>query len=174
MPEETAIVLSVAEYEELKGRADERDDYLKRLQRAVADYQNLQKRMAKLGEEARRNALREIVLKVVPLADTLAHALNAIEGHEAAGSVREGLQLIEKEFYTILGALGVEPIEALGQPFDPHYHEAVLQEPGEDVEPNTVVRQFKKGFIAGEMVIRPAQVSVATPPKRDEQQAQGN
>jgi molecular chaperone GrpE len=159
-----AIVLSAEECRQLQAAAAERDDYLKRLQRATADYQNLQKRTAKLSEMAIRNAIRQFALQVVPLADTLARALSAVEQSEDAGNFPEGLRLIEKEFYTILGNLGIEPMEAVGKPFDPAYHEAAFQEPAEGLEPNTVVREIKKGFTMGGEVIRPAQVTVAAPP----------
>ena len=162
---QTAVVLTVEEYEELKAAAAERDHYLKRLQRAVADYQNLQKRIAKLSVAASRNAIKEVALQVVPLADSLAQALSAVEESEGAEKFRVGLHLIEKEFYAILGRLGIEPIQAVGQPFDPHCHEAALQLPAEGVEPNTVVKELKKGFARGNEVIRPSQVAVAAPPE---------
>ena len=165
--EGAAVFLSLEEYKELRAAAQERDDYLKRLQRATADYQNLQKRIAKFGDTATRTAIREVALQIVPLADSLARALSAVEESEGAGSFPEGLRLIEKEFYTILGKLGIEPIEAVGKPFDPSYHEAAFQEPAEGVEPNTVVRELKKGFVVGNEVIRPSQVTVAAPPADD-------
>ena len=163
-PEGTAVIMSLGEYKELKAAVEERDDYLERLRRATADYQNLQKRIAKLSDSAIRRAIREFALQVVPLADSLARALSAVEQSEGAGNFPEVLRLIEREFYTILGNLGIEPIEAVGKPFDPAYHEAAFQEPAEGVEPNTVVRELKKGFIMGDQVIRPSQVTVAAPP----------
>lgn len=161
--DETAVLVSVEEYARLQALAAERDDYLNRLQRAVADCQNLQKRLTRLDEVASRNAVREVALRVVPLADSFAHALKAAEEAEGVENLREGLALIEKEFYNILSGLGIVPIKAAGRPFDPHYHEAVFQEPAEGAEPNTVLRELKKGFVMGDLVIRPSQVSVAAP-----------
>jgi len=155
------ITVPVAVYEELKTLAAERDEYLKKLQRAVADYQNLQKRVEKMRQAANSEATRLVALKTVSLADSLARALEAAEGTEGAENLVEGLRLVEREFYAILESLDIRPIEAVGKPFDPHYHDAILQEPAEGVEANTVVRELKKGFIMGREVIRPTQVSVA-------------
>lgn len=158
---EEPVTLTFAQYEELRTLAAERDDYLNRLRRSVADYQNLQNRITKIRAAANHDALRGMALQVVPLADSLARALDAAAQHEGAENIGEGLRMIEKEFYTILGNLDIAPIEAVGKPFDPHYHEAAFQEPVQGTEPNTVVRELKKGFVMGDEVIRPAQVAVA-------------
>lgn len=166
---EHPVTLTSAQYEEFRTLAAERDDYLERLRHSVADYQNLQNRIAKMREAANRDALKAVALQVVPLADSLARALDAAEQSEGAEDIGEGLRLIEKEFYSILDSLGIEPIDAVGKPFDPHYHEAAFQETVQGVEPNTVVRELKKGFVMGDDVIRPSQVAVAAPPTNSEQ-----
>jgi len=157
------VTLSRAEYEELKTLACERDDYLKRLQRAVADYQNFRNRVENSTERLRQMTIRTVAEEILPVADSLARALEAAEKTEGAANIVEGLRLVEKEFYGALSKLGVRPVEAVGQKFDPHYHEAAMQEPAEGVPPNTVVRELKKGFVLGDQVIRPSQVSVAAP-----------
>lgn len=158
------VTLSYAAYEELKTLAKERDDYLKRLQRAVADYQNLQKRIDRFRESAREAALRSLAEEVLPMADSLSRALEAAREAEGAEKIVEGLLLVEKELYGALGRFGIHPVEALGQPFDPHYHEAAMQEEAEGMPANTVVRELKKGFVMGDIVIRPSQVVVAGGP----------
>jgi molecular chaperone GrpE len=155
--------ISFAEYEELKTLAAERDDYLKRLRRAVANTMSLQKRIEKVRQNAEREALRQLARKVVPLADSLARARQNAENTEGAEKIAEGIGLTEKEFYNILAELDIHPIQALGEPFDPAYHEAVMQEPREGCEPNTVVQELKKGFMLGEALLRPAQVVVSIP-----------
>lgn len=164
-PEETGerVVLSYAEYEELKTLARERDEYLKRLQRAVADYQNLQKRIDRFRETARHDALRTLGEAILPVADSLSRALEAAEQTEGGETIAAGLRLVEKEFYGALEKLDIHPIEALGQPFDPHYHEAVMQAPTDEFPVNTVMRELKKGFAVGDQVLRPSQVIVAGP-----------
>ena len=170
IPEEAAgepVTISAGEYAELKAKATERDEYLLRLQRAVADYQNLLRRIERTRESAARDSMRRAVEGLLPLADSLAMALNAAEQVAGGGQMIEGLRIAEREFYAAFAKLGIEPIHALGQPFDPHYHEAVMQEPAVGVEPNTVVRELKKGFLRGDEVIRASQVAVAAPPQED-------
>jgi molecular chaperone GrpE len=159
-----AVTLSYARYEELKSLALERDDYLRRLQRAVADYQNLQKRVERFQGAAREAALRSLADDLLPVADSLARALEAAEKADGADGIVEGLHLVEKEFYGALAGVGIRPVEALGQKFDPHYHEAAMQLPVAEVPPNTVVQELKKGFVLGETVVRPTQVVVSRAP----------
>lgn len=155
------VELPYSEYEELKTLARERDEYLKRLQRAVADYQNLQRRQEKLRQLGREEELRKLGESILPVADSLTRALQAAEETDGAETIVEGLRLVEKEFYGALSKLGIEPIEALGRQFDPHYHQAVMQHNEAQAPPNTVVSELKKGFMLGEQVIRPSHVIVA-------------
>jgi len=155
--------------ERIRALAAERDDYLGRLQRAVADSQNLLRRLERIREEADRNAVKSVVLSVLPLADSFARAMAASDRAEGGEDLREGLHLIEREFYSILAKLGVEPINAIGEAFDPHYHHAVLQQPVEGADPNTVVGELKRGFMMGDEVIRASEVAVAAPPAETEQ-----
>lgn len=159
------VRLSFAEYEELKTLARERDDYLRRLQRAVADFQNLQKRTGKLRAAVRPEITRAVVERILPVADSLALALDAAECADVGPDILEGLRLVEKEFYEALAGLDVRPINAAGDRFDPHYHEAAMQEEADDLPPGTVVRELKKGFLMGGVVIRASQVTV-TPEKK--------
>ncbi len=157
-----AVELSCAEYEELRTLAKERDDFLQRLQRAVADYQNLQKRIDRFREAARQEIVRSVGQAILPVADSLSLALGAAQDTEGGEKLAEGLRLVAKDFYGALEKLGIRPVVAVGEKFDPHYHEAVMQEPRQDVEPNTVVKELKKGFVLGEQVIRPSQVIVSS------------
>jgi len=160
-----AVTLSYAQYEELKALAQERDEYLRRLQRAVADYQNLQKRIERFQDAAREAALRSLAEDILPVADSLARALEAAKQTDGAEGIVEGLHLVEKEFYGALAGFGLRPVEAVGCKFDPHYHEAAMQRPAEGVPPNTVVQELKKGFLLGDMVVRPSQVVVSALPR---------
>jgi len=158
--EDGAVLVTLAQYEELNTLARERDDYLKRLQRAVADYQNLQRRTEKARANLYKQTVEEVVRHMLPLADSLSRALEAAQKTQGAQDILEGLKLLEKEFYDALGNFDVKPIEAIGAEFDPHFHEAVITEQQKDTPPNTVIRELKKGFMMGDRVIRPAQVSV--------------
>jgi molecular chaperone GrpE len=159
------VELSHSEYEELKTLARERDEFYRRLQRAVADYQNLQKRLEKLRQSARESVLRSLGEAILPVADSLALALQAAEQTEGGEQIVEGLRLVEKDFYAALARFDIHPVDAEGQPFDPHFHEALFQQPAADVEPNTVLRELKRGFVMGDLVLRPSQVIVAGEPQ---------
>jgi len=155
------VTLPYGEYEELKTLARERDDFLKHLQRAVADYQNLQKRIEGLRESAREAALRSLAQEIAPLTDGVKRALEAAEQVQGAEGIVQGLRLVERGFYAALARFGIRPLDAVGRKFDPHYHEAAMQEYVDGVAPNTVIRELKTGFIMGDTVIRPSQVVVA-------------
>ena len=167
---DAAVIVTRREYEELNTLARERDDYLKRLQRAVADYQNLQKRVEKDRTRLYQKTVEEAVQHMLPVADNLSRALEAAQNTEGAEDILEGLKLLEKEFYSALEKFGVKPIEAVGTEFDPHYHEAVMSEQHENTPPTTVVRELKKGFAMGDRVIRHAQVTVSV--RRPAEQAE--
>lgn len=163
------VTISLTEYEELKTLAEERDEYLDRLRRAVADRMSLQKRVKKIKQSAQHEALRKVARKVLPVADSLARALQVAEQTEGADRITEGLRMTEQEFYAMLSDMGIELIDAVGQPFDPNYHEAVFQQPSEEAEPNTVLQEIKKGFLIEDDLLRPAQVVVSAPPQNQEQ-----
>mgnify|MGYP000156109421 CR=1 FL=1 len=162
------IQLSYAQYEEFKTLARERDEYLKQLQRAVADYQNLQKRIEKFRIAARQSALRELGEAILPVADSLALALASAEQIEGAEEIVKGFRLVEKDFYAALEKLNIRPIEAVGLVFDPQYHEAVIQEETHEAPPNRVLREMKKGFMVDQQVIRPSRVVVSGPKRKDD------
>lgn len=166
------VRISRTEYEELKTLAEERDEYLDRLRRAVADRMSLQKRIKSIKKAAQHEALREVARKVLPLADSLARALEVAEQTEGADQITEGLRMTEQEFYAMLSDMDIELIDAVGKPFDPNYHEAVFQQPSEEAEPNTVLQEIKKGFLIGDELLRPAQVVLAAAPPEKQQPEQ--
>jgi molecular chaperone GrpE len=114
----------------------------------------------------KENALQDVLEAILPLADSLARALGAARETEGAQQIAEGLELVEREFYAALEKLGVEPIDAVGEPFDPHYHEAVMQEPTDLMSPGLVLRELKRGFQTAQRVLRPSLVIVAAEPNQ--------
>jgi molecular chaperone GrpE len=173
-PHREPVTLPYGEYEELKTLARERDDFLRHLQRAVADYQNLQKRIEGLRESAREAALRSVAEEIVPVTDGLKRAMEAAEQVQGAESIVQGLRLVERGFYGALGRFGIRPLEAVGRKFDPHYHEAAMREYVDGVAPNTVIRELRTGFVMGDTVIRPSQVVVAATRSVAPQEAEGD
>ena len=100
---------------------------------------------------------------VQPLLDILDDLDRALENRpeDADASFTEGLQLVSKRFHEALAGLGLEPIKALGEPFDPQFHEALLQLPGVDAEKGTVIQEIQKGYLISGRVLRPSKVAVA-------------
>ncbi|MFN2371043.1 MAG: nucleotide exchange factor GrpE [Candidatus Krumholzibacteriia bacterium] len=153
-PEPTAEERLAAECDEL------RDKWL----RALADLDNQRKRARRDVEDARRFALAEVLRPMLEVADNFERALQAMDGsaETTAAGVRQGVDLIHQSFRAALRDRGVEPIEAMGQPFDPARHEAVAQVPGGDAEAGTVIDIVQQGYRLGEFVLRPARVVIAS------------
>ncbi|MEN6616558.1 MAG: nucleotide exchange factor GrpE, partial [Syntrophorhabdus sp.] len=80
-------------------------------------------------------------------------------------SIHEGVKITLNEFTKVLEKAGVKPIEAMGQKFDPNFHEAFYQEDHEDVDPGTVISEFQKGYILNDRLIRPSRVGVSKKPE---------
>ena len=137
-----------------KARAAEMTDSARRLQ---AEFDNYRKRMNDNSRKVREDATAEVLVKVVPVLDTIAQALNMIDDEKVAG----GVKMIGDEITKLLGSYGVVEIEAEGKEFDPKLHEAIMQMPAETEEQKDTVKQvFQKGYKMGDKVIRPARVIV--------------
>jgi molecular chaperone GrpE len=134
-------------------------------QRAQADFINYRKRSEREKEDLGRYANSELILKLLPALDDLERALAAIPPRQAKLNWAEGVRLIERKLRTILESEGLSQIEALGEPFDPHYHEAVMQGIGKE---GTVIEEVQKGYKLHDRVIRPSRVVVGSG-KEDEQ-----
>ena len=109
----------------------------------------------------------DIAAKLLPVSDNLKRALEAEASVEAAESDEfrhflSGVDLIWKQLNGVLEALGVKPIPSVGEPFDPHIHEAVVSEATDEYEPDTVIQEILTGYRLGDKLIRPALVKVAT------------
>jgi molecular chaperone GrpE len=88
-------------------------------------------------------------------------ALKADAGSHGAESIRKGVELIHKQLLDTLRKRGVKPIEALGADFDPHFHQAVSYEPAEGRRDGEVIEEFRRGYMLGDRLLRPAMVKVA-------------
>ena len=133
------------------------------LLREQAEMQNVRRR-AKLDiESAHKYALEKFAGELLSVVDNLERAIDAIDADdEAQKSVAEGLELTLKTFIEVLAKYNVEAVEPEGQPFDADLHQAVSTVPNNDVEPNTVINVFQKGYTLNGRLIRPAMVVVST------------
>lgn len=129
--------------------------------RTQAEFANARKRMEKQRAETYQNASADVVTKLLPVLDDFERALEAVPAEIAGNSWLDGIQLVQRKLMSILDGMNVKPIEAVGQPFDPMYHEAIMQEPTDEFESGTVSRELQKGYQIGDRVIRPSLVYVA-------------
>lgn len=150
--------------EELSKAQEERDQYLLMAQRLQAEFDNFRKRNRVAVSDAYEEAKLETIGGFLPVLDNLERALESSKDSEStqAQAICKGVEMVTKQFVDILGKMGVEEIDALGQPFDPVYHDAVMQVDAEDEdEKNTVVEVLLKGYKSENKVIRYSMVKVA-------------
>jgi molecular chaperone GrpE len=154
----------VQEVDELAAVTQERDDYLDRLQRLKAEFDNYRKRAARDQESFSARANERLVKELLPVVDDLERALGAAEQHEEA-KLEEGVRLVHRALRDTLAREGLEEIETDGK-FDPHVHEALLSQPSE-AEEGSVIEVVQKGYRLGDRVLRPARVVVAAAKEPD-------
>jgi molecular chaperone GrpE len=175
-PEESAGGPDTAELiatrSELKRVEAENAELKDRIARRQADFENYRKRIERERSETYNRVVADIAAKLLPVMDNLKRALDAESSVEAAESDEfrhflSGVDLISKQLTGVLEALGVKPIVAIGEQFDPHIHEAVVTEATDDYEPDTVMQEIVSGYRLGDKLIRPALVKVATKGTKD-------
>ncbi len=144
---------------ELEALRAERANYVDRLARLQAEFDNFRKRNAKEQQDFRDYALAEALKSLLPILDSLDRALKT-----NATSVQEylsGIELIDKQFHDALSKLAVEPIPAEGEVFDPNLHQAVQMVETDEVKDNHVIDELQRGYRIKDRLLRPAMVRVA-------------
>jgi molecular chaperone GrpE len=144
-------------------RAAERASYLDRLARLQAEFDNFRKRSVKEQRDYRDYALAEALRSLLPILDSLDRALKTSEA--SVQDFHSGIELIDKQFHDALAKLGVEPIPAEGEVFDPNLHQAIQMVDTADVEDNHVIDELQRGYRIKDRLLRPAMVRVAHNPK---------
>lgn len=135
--------------------------------RLLADYENLKKRTQREKDELGSFVTARLLLDILPVIDNFDRArTHAQFESEREEKLHNSYQQVYRQFQGILEKQGVQPLEVLGQPFDPALHEAVLREESSEVTRETVVMELQKGYFLGEKMLRPAMVKVAVPPAR--------
>ncbi len=127
-------------------------------QRAVAEFQNFKKRLERDRETDQIMMKGDIIRQFLPILDDLERALGERPSQDPWS---EGIELIERKLQSILDAEGLKRIEAVGELFDPNFHEAISTEPVDGMESGRIVAVVRNGYMLGDRVIRPAQVRVA-------------
>ncbi len=157
----------IATRAELKRVEAENADLRDQLTRRQADFENYRKRIDRERSETYNRVVADVAAKLLPVLDNLKRALETEASVESSESDEfrhflSGVDLIYKQLNGVLDALGVKPIAAVGEQFDPHIHEAVVTEATDDYEPDTVMQEIVAGYRLGDKLIRPALVKVAT------------
>ncbi|MEJ2418240.1 MAG: nucleotide exchange factor GrpE [Exilibacterium sp.] len=132
--------------------------------RFQAEAQNAARRAKQDVEKAHKFGLEKFVGDLLPVVDNLERAIDATEGAEDMKAVTEGVELTLKSFVDTLKRHNVESLDPAGQPFDPQYHQAMTIVENPEVEPNTVINVFQKGYTLHGRLVRPAMVVVAKAP----------
>jgi len=154
-PEEKGELAQEGELEAIRQEvAGYKDKYL----RAAAEVENTKKRLERRYADQAEEEKKRLLRAFLGVADNLERAL----AHSADDGLRDGVRLTHQELQRLLSQEGVEPLEALGQPFDPYYHEAVGTVAG-DYDQETVVGERQKGYLYRGELLRPARVEVAIP-----------
>ena len=149
------------EIEELKlAAADHYDRFL----RANAELENVKKRTSREMAEFKKYANERLIKDLLPVVDDLQRAVCAFSDKDGAcAGLLEGINLTLSGLQKVFGKHNVEPIEALEKPFDPNFHQAMLQEETDEYPDNTVIREFQKGYMINGRLLRPAVVVVSKP-----------
>lgn len=149
---------------EIERITQERDEAIAKYQRALADYRNFQRRAEMNERRAREQGISSVLRDLLTALDHLDLALTQELQGEQAESIRAGVSLIRDDLLKTLANHGAGVIEVKpGEPFDPNRHEAMMHIPSAEIAPHHVVSQLQTGYEMGEMVLRPAKVSVARP-----------
>ncbi len=162
---EAETVSEVAsEAENLKKQVEEKtqeaqENYNKFL-RMQAEFDNYKKRTAREKEELYITSLEKVMKELLPIVDNMERALASFRNSGLESSYADGVDMIQKQLFSVLEKNGLKEIEAEGQEFDPNIHHAVMQVEGSEDEENKVKTVLQKGYYLGSRVIRPAMVQV--------------
>jgi molecular chaperone GrpE len=148
---------------ELARLAADLDELRQTLLRRQADFDNYRKRIEKERTEDSKRATARVVEGLIPVIDGFEHALAAHREAEYE-NYRKGFELIYKQLLEHLAKLGVERLDPVGKPFDPHLHQAVDRAETKDHEDGTILQVFQPGYVFHGRILRPAMVRVAVHP----------
>ena len=148
-----------SEFDKLKA---ERDMLVDRLARLQAEFENARKRSLKEQQDFREYALADAVKELLPTLDSFERALQTSAGNKA--EFRGGVELIYKQLQDALVKLGLRPIPAKGEPFDPHLHQAIEMVETRDAEDHQVLEELQRGYKLKDRLLRPSMVKVASNP----------
>nr|WP_241734606.1 nucleotide exchange factor GrpE [Paenibacillus alvei] len=151
---------AVEDAELAKAKA-EAEEYQQRYLRAQADFDNFRRRTLKEKEDFAKYASAKLVTELLPVLDNFERALATEQASSEAESFIKGVDMIFRQLGQVLEQEGVKPMEAVGQPFNPEFHQAVMTVDTDEYEEGVVVEELQKGYMLKDKVLRPAMVKVS-------------
>lgn len=146
----------------LVAKEQEAQETYDRLLRVSAEFENYKKRASREMEDFRKFSNQSLLKEMLSVVDNLELAMNSTNGHKAIDKgLLQGLEMTHSEILKVFEKFNVKPIEAKGQTFDPTFHEAVMQEPTDEFDENTVINELQKGYLIHDRLLRPSMVVVA-------------
>ncbi len=150
--------------ESLKRKDEEIAKLNEKLLRVIAEMDNMRKRLDREREDIILYGNEQLIRELLPVIDNLERALLYANKDSGSKELVEGVEITLKQFLGVLEKFGCQPIDSLGQPFDPRYHEALMQQETEEAPENTVIQEYQRGYILKGRLLRPARVVVAKSP----------
>jgi len=148
-----------------KKKKDKKDEKIEeltdRLTRQMAEFDNFRKRTDREKSQMYEVGAKDVIDKILPVVDNFERGLGAVTEEEKEDPFVKGMEQIYKQLMTTLEGIGVKPIEAVGNEFDPDYHNAVMHVEDEEVGENIIVEEFQKGYMYRDSVVRHSIVKVA-------------
>ena len=148
-----------------KKKKDKKDEKIEeltdRLTRQMAEFDNFRKRTEKEKSQMYEVGAKDVIDKILPVVDNFERGLGAVTEEEKEDPFVKGMEQIYKQLMTTLEGIGVKPIEAVGNEFDPDFHNAVMHVEDEEVGENIIVEEFQKGYMYRDSVVRHSMVKVA-------------
>lgn len=148
-----------------KKKKDKRDTQIEeltdRVQRQMAEFDNFRKRTEKEKAAMFEVGAKSVIEKLLPTVDSFERGFASVSEEQKADPFIEGMEKVYRQLMTTLEGIGVKPIEAVGQPFDPNFHNAVMHVEDEEAGENIVVEEFQKGYLYRDSVVRHSMVKVA-------------
>ena len=159
------------ELKELRQQADKSEEFYDRLQRQVAEADNLRKRLAKEKQDAVRYANESLIEQLLPTMDSFEMAMSAVQkaDNSTIDSLKTGIEMVYTQLKRTLEEVGLVEIDATAQAFDPSQHEAVSRKKTDEADEGTVIEQTRKGYRLRDRLLRAASVVVAVPSGEDEE-----
>ena len=127
----------------------------------MAEFDNFRKRTEKEKSQMYEIGAKDIIEKILPVVDNFERGLDAVKEEDKEDPFIQGMEMVYKQLMTVLGELGVKPIEAIGKEFDPNLHNAVMHVEDENFGENIIAEEFQKGYMYRDSVVRHSMVKVA-------------